>query len=448
MATQRKLPPDPHPDYKHGRQLAHRIFMDALAAVDVGRALRSKLQFKNGGLRVGERDIPVTKPPRVVAFGKAATRMAATFAELVGGSIEAGVVVSPVEPGRKLDRFQYFAGGHPYPTRGSLEGAAAALKLVSGLAPTDLVIFLVSGGGSALFEAPLDAGVTLADLSLLNRTLVASDLPIEQINVLRKHLSAVKGGRLAVAAFPARQLTIYISDVPESLPSMVSSGPTMPDESTCDECYDLAEQHDLLPKFPPRIRGYFYEHKIEETPKPGHPAFSNSDYFCLLSNRDAVEAARQAAGDLGFYAELGPELWDGPYTNVVDSALASLRRCAGAHPGKPVCLVLGGEVTCPVTGHGVGGRNLSLALYAAQKISGERRVVLSAATDGRDGNSPSSGAVADGHTVLRAHALGLDPSRYLGESDAYHFFRTLGDTIETGYTENNVRDLRLFMSFE
>jgi glycerate 2-kinase len=277
---------------------------------------------------------------------------------------------------------------------------------------------------------------------------VTSDLPIEQINALRKHISAVKGGRLAAAAFPARQATIFISDVPEMMPSMVGSGPTMPDESTCAQCYALAEQNGLTAKFPLRLRTHFQDRTLQETPKPGSSIFSSSSYHCLLSNTDAVEAARKAATDLGFYTEIDPSLWDRLYTRVADSALESLELSAKAHPSSPVCVVVGGEVTCPVTGPGVGGRNLSFALYTAQKIGGRRRVVLSAATDGRDGNSPSSGAVADGNTTLRARALGLDPSRYLSQSDAYHFFRALGDTIETGFTENNVRDLRLLMSFE
>jgi glycerate 2-kinase len=448
MATQRQLPPNPHPDYAHGRQTAQRILLDALAAIEVHRAMLRKIQFRNGDLKMGEQLVSVTRPPRVVALGKAATRMAATLNDILAGQIQAGVVVTPLEPVRKLDLFHYFAGGHPYPTRGSVEGAAAALGLVSNLTPDDLVIFLVSGGGSAVFESPLDPSVTLADLVALNRALVTSDLPIEQINVVRKHLSAVKGGRLAVASSPARQVTIYISDVPEALPSMVSSGPTMPDESTCQQAYTLAEQHGLLPKLPPRIRGRFEQRTLEETPKPGDPAFSNSTYFCVLSNRDAVEAARKAAAERGFEAEIGPGVWDAPYTEVADAALDALGQRSHARPGRPFCLIVGGEVTCPVTGQGVGGRNLSFALYAAQKIAGQRRVVLSAATDGRDGNSPSSGAVADGNTVSRARALGVEPSRHLQQSDAYHFFRTLGDTIETGFTENNVRDVRLFMSFE
>ncbi len=448
MATLRRPLTEPKPTYAHGRQIAQHIFMATMALVDVRRAMLSKLKFEGGELRVGELAVPVAKLPRVVAVGKAAMRMSRALDEILCGRVEAGVVVAPVEPGKKLEGYRYFLGGHPYPTPGSLEGAQAALELVSGLAPDDLVIFLISGGGSALFEKPLDPAVTLAALVEFNRLLVTGDLPIEQINVLRKHISAVKGGRLAAAASPARQLTLYVSDVPEDFPSMVASGPTMPDESTCQQCYEIAERSGLTAKLPAAIRERVEKRSLEETPKPGDERFARSSYFCLLSNRDAVEAAVRIAGDAGFHAEIDSGAWDADYERVVTGSLASLDQCVQAHPGRPVCLVLGGEVTCRVTGHGIGGRNLSFALRAAQLIEGLPRVALSGATDGRDGNSPSCGAVADGHTTSRARALGMDAAQFLAESDAYHFFRTLGDTIETGFTDNNLRDLRLLMSFE
>ena len=277
--------------------------------------------------------------------------------------------------------------------------------------------------------------------------LVGCGLPIEQINVLRKHLSAVKGGRLGARAHPARTLTIFISDVPDHLPSMVASGPTMPDESTLEECYAIAEQNKLVAKFPANIRKHFVERTLAETPKPGDERFANARYYCLLSNRDAVEAAKTAAEKLGFVCEIDSNIWDADFRQVADASLASLDSLAQAHPGQAVCLVVGGEVTCPVTGPGTGGRNLAFALCAAEKIAGRKRVVLSAGTDGRDGNSPTSGAVADGHTTSRARVLGLDPAQYMAGSDSYHFFRSLGDTLDTGFTENNVRDVRLFLDF-
>jgi glycerate 2-kinase len=436
--------------YTNGKQLARQIFLETMAAIDVRHAMLSRLKRLDGApgtLLAGDVSVTFVRPPRVIAFGKAANPMAATLSEILGGEVEAGVVVAPAEPEEKTSRFRYFVGGHPYPTPGSLEGARAALELVSGLTPDDGVIFLVSGGGSALFETPIDPAITLSDLAEFNRVLVTCGLPIEQINVLRKHLSAVKGGRLAARAYPARQLTVFISDVPANLPSMVASGPTMADESNTEQSYSIVEGNKLAPRFPTAIRRLFDTHQLEETPKPGDPRLENSRYYCLLSNRDAVAAAKASAEKLGFRAEADTTDWDRHYRHVVGANLASLDRLARGSSDQPVCLVVGGEVISPVTGPGMGGRNQAFALYAALEIEGRQRVVLSAGTDGRDGNSPVAGATADGQTVPRARALGLDPAHYLAASDSYHFFSALGDTLETGFTDNNVRDIRLWLDF-
>jgi len=435
------------PLYQNGKHLARQVFHETIAAIDVRRAMRSKLRREPGLLMAGDMPVPIERPPRVVAFGKAAQSMAVTLNEILGGEIEAGIVVAPAEPPLKVPRLQCFAGGHPYPNNGSIEGAKTALDLVSGLTADDTVIFLVSGGGSALFEAPLRNEVTLRDMTEFNRILVTSNLPIEQINVLRKHVSAVKGGRLTARAYPAQQLTIFISDVPDHLPAMVASGPTLPDESTTEECYAIAERSGLAAKFPTPIREQFVQRTLEETPKPSDQRFTHSRSFCLLSNRDAVEAAKAAAGNLGFVTAIDSGVWDADYRQVVETNLAALDALAEANPGQAVCLVAGGEVTCPVTGPGVGGRNQAFTLYAAEKIADRPRVVLSAGSDGRDGNSPACGAVADGHTLGRARALGFDGATYLAQSDSYHFFCALGDTLDTGYTNNNVRDVRLWMDF-
>ena len=435
------------PLYANGKHIAKDIFLEVMTAIDVRRAMRAKLKVQDGVLMAAQAQIPLLRPPRVVALGKAANRMATSLHEILGGRVEAGVVIGPAEPQKKLDRFRYFVGGHPYPNAGSLEGARAALELVSNLSSDDAVIFLVSGGGSALFEMPLNAEITLNDLLEFNRTLVTGGLPIEQMNVLRKHLSAVKGGRVAIRAYPAHQLTLYISDVPDRLPSMAASGPTMPDESTTGECYALAEHYKLTMKFPPNIRKLFESHALEETPKPGDERFSHSNFFCLLSNRDAVQAAKFAAEKAGFLCEIDSGVWDADFKQVADASLAALAALKRQHPDSPVALVAGGEVTCPVTGPGAGGRNQAFVLYAAQRIAGHKQVVLSAGTDGRDGNSPASGAVADGQTISRACDRGFDPARYLAQSDSYHFFRSLGDIIDTGFTDNNVRDVRLWLDF-
>jgi glycerate 2-kinase len=435
------------PQYTQGKQLAERIFFDTMAAIDLRQAMLSRLDFKGGVLRAGDVRVPLARPPRVVAFGKAANRMATALYEILEGGIESGIIVAPDDPKERLNEFRYFVGGHPYPTSGSLQGAEAALQLVSGLSAGDVVVFLVSGGGSALFEKPLDPAVTLSDLVEFNRVLVTCGLPIEQINVLRKHMSAVKGGRLARCAYPAHQLTVFVSDVPPQFNSMVASGPTMPDDSTLEQCYALALECNLLPRFPPSIQKQFEQATLKETPKPGDPKFHNSSYFCLLSNREAVEAASVAAEKHGFVAEIDSGDWDADYQQVVRSNLAALGALAARHRGEPVCLVAGGEVICPVTGPGTGGRNQAFVLYAAQQIAGQNRVVLSAGTDGRDGNSPVSGGVADGQTLSRGRDLQLDSADYLARSDSFSYFRALDGTVNTGPTDNNVRDVRLWLDF-
>ena len=311
------------PEYSHGKQLAQQIFHETMAAIDVRHAMLAKLKYEDGVLWIGEVAHSLARPPRVVAFGKAANRMATVLHEILGGWIEAGVSVAPAETQQKLASFHYFVGGHPYPDAGSLEGARASLEIVSRLTRKDTVIFLVSGGGSAILAQPMDPSITLADLREFNRALVTSHLPIEKINVLRKHLSAVKGGRLAEGAYPARQLTIFISDVPDELPSMVASGPTMPDESTTEQAYELAEQSNLASHFPVSIRGFFERRELPETPKPGDPRFADSHYFSLLSNRDAVAAAWAAAQELGFATEIDRGAWDADYREVVTSNVAT-----------------------------------------------------------------------------------------------------------------------------
>jgi glycerate-2-kinase len=447
MSIQGKVSGSTGPSYERGKAIARHIFHEVIAAIDLPKTMLKKVTRVDDTLYAGETNLSLTWPPHVVAIGKAAGRMAATLDEILDGRIASGIVAAPALPAARLKNFHYFEAGHPYPNPESVAAAAAALERVSKLGPSELVIFLISGGGSALFEKPLDPKVSLRDLVEFNRVLVTCGLPIEQINVLRKHVSAVKGGRLAEAAHPARQWTLYVSDVPDDLPSMVASGPTMPDDSTLDECYRLAEENNLIPRLPQPIRERFKDHTLKETPKPGDACFRMSEYTCLLSNREAVEAARNALELQGFICEVDSGECDADYREVADRNLAALDALAEKHPGKPVALVVGGEVTCKVTGSGMGGRNQAFVLYAAEKIEHQDRVLLSAGTDGRDGNSPSSGAVADGQTLSRARGRGLDPARYQAGSDSYYFFRTLGDTLDTGYTGNNVRDVRLWLDF-
>ncbi len=435
------------PTYEKGKELARQIFTEVLAAIDVGQTMKRRIRRQGDVLGFNGRSFPLNRPPRVIAFGKAANRMAAVMHEILDGRVEAGVVSSPTDPAERIGKFRYFLGGHPYPNEGSFQAAQAALELAAGLQEDDCVLYLVSGGGSALLERPLSPDITLQDMEGLNRVLVGAGMPIEEMNVIRKHFSAIKGGRLGIQADPASRLTIYITDVPEQFPSMVASGPTLADESTLDECYQIAARYELAPKLPATIRDLFEKEKLQETPKPGDERLEKSHLFCLLANRDAVEAARAAAEKLGFGAEIDTGKWDENYREVGEAALARLEQLAQRHPAKPVCLIVGGEVTCPVVGSGLGGRNQHMVLHLTPKIAGRNRVFLSAGTDGKDGNSPAAGAVADGQTLGRADALGLDLNAHYKGSDSYHYFRSLGDVLETGYTDNNVRDLRLLLAF-
>jgi len=245
-------------------------------------------------------------------------------------------------------------------------------------------------------------------------------------------------------------VTLYISDVNPGDLSSIASNPTGPDETTLEDVYRTIERYDLLPRLPERIARLIRERRLRETPKPGDPIFSRSSYHVLMDNRTALQAAADIAASLGFRVSVDPEPYEGYYRDVADHLLARLVAMREAHVGEPVCVIAGGEVSCPVRGTGIGGRNQEFVLYAALRLpelaAGGEIAVLSAGTDGIDGISPAAGAVADAQTVARARALGLDPERFLRENDSYTFFHLLSDAVITGPTGNNVRDLRILLA--
>lgn len=438
------------------KDIAREIFAKALARIDVRAMVRAHTALDGERFTLcGEvLDLSVYSRIYVIAFGKAALAMASAFHEQLGPRITAGLVVTNALPPqhdlRDAKNFLLIEGGHPLPDRGSLEGAERIMDLLRTADERTLVLFLVSGGGSALIEKPVEDSITLDDLRQLHHVLITAGATIAEINAIRKHLSAVKGGRLAALAYPARQVTLYISDVNPGDLSSIASNPTGPDETTTADVYRVIERYALLPRLPERIARLIRERRVSETPKPGDPIFSRSSYHLLMDNRTVLHAAADVAASLGFRVSVDPEPYEGYYREVADHLLARLVSLREAHAGEPVCLIAGGEVSCPVRGPGIGGRNQEFVLYAALRLpdlagDGEM-VVLSAGTDGIDGISPAAGAVADAHTVARARALGLDPHRFLAENDSYTFFHLLGDTVITGPTGNNVRDLRLLLA--
>jgi glycerate 2-kinase len=432
--------------FQEMRQQARNIFRDAMANSSIGKAFAHHVNCDRGVLRIREDlfDLHSYSHVLVISLGKAGHTMVEALAEHVGDSLE-GIVASSVLPRQQIRRFQYFCGGHPTPNADSIRAASAMLKAVDAETASSLVIFMISGGGSSIVEKPADDEISLDDLIATYRALVHSGAPIAEINTVRKHLSAVKGGRLAQAAFPAQQVSIFVSDVPDNSPDALASGPTMPDSTTVEDCYRIAEKHNFLAQFPQSTRELFERHALEETPKSDDLSFHRARWWTVLSNQTAIEEASAAAERAGFFVHVDNSCDDWDYVPAADYLLQQVRELR--KQSSPVCLISGGEVTVKVTNGGVGGRNQQFALACAEKIAGENITVLSGGTDGVDGNSPAAGAVADGSTVERARERGLDVCAALEKFDAYPLFSALGDTIETGPTGNNLRDLRILLAY-
>jgi hydroxypyruvate reductase len=432
------------------RDTAREIFSQALAEASIAKAFTRHVHCERGVLRVCEDlyDLHSYSRVLVISIGKAGHTMVEALAHQVGQSFLAtsleGIVASSVEPATQVRGFRYFRGGHPTPNAESIHAAKAIRKALDSQTAASLVIFMISGGGSSIVESPIDAEISLDDLIATYRALVHSGAPIAEINAIRKHLSATKGGRLAQAAFPAQQVSLLISDVPDHTPDALASGPTMPDSTSVDDCYRIAEKHGFLPQLPHSTRELFERHALEETPKSDDPAFYRSRWWTILSNQTAVEQARASAERAGFSVHVDNSCDDWDYEPAAEYLLKRLRELR--KNSERACLISGGEITVKVTNGGIGGRNQQFVLTCAKKIAGENITVLSAGTDGIDGNSPAAGAVADGSTIMRSRFVGLDPRAALENFDAYPLFAALGDAIETGPTGNNLRDLRILLA--
>lgn len=428
------------------RQSAREIFLYALHEASIASAFLRHVHLDRGVLRVGEDLYDVSEGRRVfaVAVGKAAYSMTDCLHAQLGARMT-GMAVGATEAAEHRLGVQYFRGGHPVPNGESWQAAEVVLRALKQQGPAALVIFLVSGGGSALLEKPVSDDISLDDLMATYQTLVLSGATIVEINAIRKHLSAVKGGRLARAAAPAQQVSILVSDVPDNAPDALASGPTMPDSSTVEDCYRVAEKYELLPQLPESVRRLFAERRLEETPKAGDEAFVRSRWWTVLSNAQVRQAAAAAAARAGFAVTIDNSCDDWDYAAAGDYLLGRLRELRQGV--SRVCLISGGEVTVRVQDGGQGGRNQQFALYCARKIVGENVTILSAGTDGMDGNSPATGAVVDGTTGERARAKGLDAAAALAKFDAFPFLEAIGDAIVTGPTGNNLRDLRVLLAY-
>jgi hydroxypyruvate reductase len=437
------------------RTIANKIFHRTLAAIDVESIVRAGVRLQGDQLEILDEKCDLTKSKRilVIAIGKASMGMARAVERVLGDRLTDGVIVTNALVGDAPQLLPVIIGGHPLPNAASFEAAERALNILqSNDAEDTLVLFLISGGGSAMFEVPVDPSLTLGDLQAVNRALVGCGAVINEMNIVRRRLSAVKGGKLAAAAPLSRQISLYISDVNSDDLTTVASGPTLPDSTTIEDFHRVISHYDLMKKFPPGVA------VIIESWNAGSPAFRRSgdlstasrSHHLMLDNRRALnEAKRIAEVDFGVAVEMAGDLVEGEIEEMVRVHLDRLQGLRARHVGKTVCLISGGEVVCPVRGPGQGGRNQEFVLRAAITLenSGAKNVVvLSAGTDGIDGHSPAAGAIGDDTTIRSAGSVGISAETYLRNSDSFNFFDALGDAIITGPTGNNVRDLRILIA--
>jgi glycerate 2-kinase len=431
------------------KQIARRIFHETLAAIDIPATMQRKLRRDGTRLHCDDAifDLRNFEKLRVVAIGKAAHAMVSGLAAVLVPFVRfEGVVSAPTAALKPLPGMKYFVAGHPVPNQQSWKAAEAILALLRNCDEKTLVFFLLSGGGSALVELPLDRAMTLEEVQQMNRALVTCGAPIDAINAVRKHVSAVKGGRLATAANKATKITLAVSDVPVGKESALASGPTLPDPTTIADVKRIIVRYSLREKLPESLWRRFDEGKIPETPKSDAPAFRSAYFSLLLGMDDLFHPAHHAAEAKGCIACCDNSTDDWPVEKAAEYLLAQLEELREMHSGQRVALIADGEVSSPVTGNGIGGRNSAFVLACVEKIAGRKIAVLSCGTDGIDGNSPAAGAVADGETLKRALAAGLDLEEAFRRSAAFTFFLRLEDAIVTGQTGNNLRDLRVLIA--
>lgn len=463
------------------------IFTGALQACSIASAFDRRIRIEGNTLHrllpdgSGPETLNLSAYKRifVIAIGKAAGPMLEVLLErLKRRKGMRGICCTNNLPRSRNWRIRYFEGGHPTPNEDSFAAARAALTLLKKAKKDTLVFFLISGGGSAMFDLPLDPNISLEDTIGFHQALVASGAPIGEMNTLRKHFSAVKGGRLAIAAAEAAKVSLLVPDVPLRTLDALSSGPTSPDHSTVDEVRELLAKYDLPAKLPNSIRAFFERADLPETagnkgwrppflPKIAWPgaaaprnmtsaatlsgeeeAFRDSIFEILLSGHDLVENARALAQKTGYQAVVDNSCDDWDYADAARYLLGRFHDLRAVHPR--LCLISGGEVTVTLSRNpGAGGRNQQFALACALELAkypGERLTVLSAGSDGIDGNTRSAGAIADPNTVNRARAFGFDPEQSLAAFNACPLFTALGDTVVTGPTGHNLRDLRLLLA--
>lgn len=436
------------------RRDALKILQAALAASDAGNAVRRHLRIDSTSLRAGGDRLPLKDFDRifVVAAGKAANAMTAAIEKILGKRLTGGIAVT--KHGHLTTRLRLvraMEAGHPIPDVSGVAASTAIRELLSELNRRDLLVVAISGGASALLSAPAEP-VTLQAKQKTTDLLLRAGATIGELNAVRKHLSTLKGGRLAALAYPATVVSLLLSDVIGDPLDVIGSGPTAPDPTTFVDAIAILERFQILERVPGAVRDHLkagVANAIQETPKPGDALFKRVHNVVVGSNRLALDAALRQAKALGYRSLMLSSTMQGETREVAVVHAQILRELTtSGHPvARPACILSGGETTVTVRGLGKGGRNQEFALTAAVAIDGLRNaLVLSAGTDGTDGPTDAAGAIASGSTLARARRLGLDAHKHLSGNDSYPFFHALGDLLKIGPTGTNVMDIHILVA--
>ncbi len=434
------------------RRDALSIFRAGLKAADPVQAVRRHVSLEDGALKAARRRYRLENYDRILVLGagKASAAMAKALERVLGRRISGGLVNVKYGHTAPLRRIELNECGHPVPDAAGVEGARRIASIAAEAGERDLILCPISGGGSALMPLPAEP-VTLDEKQETTRLLLACGATIHEINAVRKHISAIKGGQLSRLAWPATVVALMLSDVIGDDLDVIASGPTAPDSSTFAGALRILERYGILSRVPAAVRERLERGargEIPETPKPGAPELRRTQNVIVGSNRLAAEAALARARELGYRTLLLSTFIDGETREIarMHAAIAREIRASGRPVRPPACLISGGETTVTLKGRGLGGRNQEFVLAAALAIAGlPPTVVLSAGTDGTDGPTDAAGALADGRTLERARKLGLDAQARLDENDSYRFFEPLGDLVKTGPTNTNVMDLRILL---
>lgn len=447
------------------RGIIRRIMAAALEAVDPEKAVLNSLRREGNTLLIGGEPYDLADIDRVflIGGGKAGAPMAKAVAAVVGDRLHACIInvkdgyTLGKDQAARMDRdsacpVQFVEAGHPTPNQAGVDGARLMADALNGVTERDLVLCVISGGGSALISLPAE-GISLADIQALTDLLLRSGATINEMNTVRKHLSAIKGGGLARLAQPARLAALLLSDVVGNPLDVIASGPTVPDTSTFDDAWAVLDKYDLTSRVPAAVRKRLQagrEGQVADTPKPGDPIFERVQTLVVGSNDIAAARAVEKAKQEGLHSLLLTTYLEGEAREVakVAAALAKEMAVSDRPLARPACLVAGGETTVTISGTGKGGRNQELALAAALALDGWEDVLIATlATDGTDGPTDGAGAIVDGGTVARARAGGLDAADFLRNNDSYHFFQITGELLVTGPTNTNVNDLLFIVAY-